>query len=376
MLERKWKEISANLAARLRRKKYTANACKERHEGIQSGTALLPIEIDNDKAGRTILRETRIREAKRRRAAQAAESQRDEDEKKRRIEEKKAADAEKERQRILKVHERQRIVAEEARIKQERITAREEKRIAKKAALARIRAEEDWAFTRRETAAEMYEKMTGKTLPGAPGLRPVGRRGSRCSGEDFVDDDGEDAMSLDDDGEDEMTDYETEQSDIDSAGHLDGSSSNLGNGSSSVNASTAPTPVRARKVPTVSMKPKVTKETLLNPRSIMTDAELDVLLFHRELPRRTMRETHPQVVARLHAADCTLTTIELSDLLRPYFDKGKGSKESKVKRLQVQDAAKSAAGEEGITSADLEFKKGYEGYKGEYRSLIGDDGSE
>merc|ERR1739841_233234 len=74
------------------------------------------------------------------------------------------------------------------------------------------------------------------------------------------------------------------------------------------------------------VKATVTKETLLNARSIMSDAELNALLFERGMPRRGLDESHPEVVARLAEADEAATTVELTKLLSKYFDKGKGSK--------------------------------------------------
>ena len=117
-------------------------------------------------------------------------------------------------------------------------------------------------------------------------------------------------------------------------------------------------------------------ETTLRNLSEMAADELEALLFNRQMPRRGANETHPQLVARLAAADATLATQELDDLLRKFWDKGKGSKVAKVRRLQNHEANASAAGLDGVKSTDLEFKKGYEGYVGEYSCWIEDDDEE
>ncbi|KAK4547750.1 hypothetical protein LTR36_000708 [Oleoguttula mirabilis] len=375
VIDRKWKEVSANLADRLHRKKYTAKSCQERLNGVQNGTALLPIEIDQNKEGRKQLRDNRIAAAKLHRAEQAAEAQRAEEERKQRLEDKKADAAEKERERITKVHEREDSKAEELRIKQEKAVDRERKRAMKKAATDQAKAEAEWEKKKRSADAALYAKYTGKRMPGAPRVRraPATRRapggacrGGRRSRDDFV--------TLSEDEEDSV-----ELSDEDEVETVDDESDAIEEGSSTVNAgsiSSKSTPAKARKKATVTTKPKVTKETLLNPRSVMTSAELEVLLFERDLARRTGRETHPQMVARLNAADEDLSTTEISDLLSKFFDKGKGSKEAKTKRLQEHEAAKSAAGGNSVKATDLAFKKGYEGYKGEYSGLIEDEDEE
>ena len=132
----------------------------------------------------------------------------------------------------------------------------------------------------------------------------------------------------------------------------------------------------AKKKSAKRTKARVTAETLLNPRSIMTDSELGALLHERGLPRRGNDESHPQVVARLAAADKELTCKEIDELLRPLFVCVKGTLGDKVVRLQEADAKGSAAGDDGVTAADLEFKKGYEGYAGEFAGLIGDEEGE
>ncbi|KAI7202085.1 hypothetical protein KC352_g19169, partial [Hortaea werneckii] len=118
------------------------------------------------------------------------------------------------------------------------------------------------------------------------------------------------------------------------------------------------------------VKATVTKETLFNARSIMSDAELNALLFERGMPRRGLDESHPEVVARLAEADEAATTVELTKLLSKYFDKGKGSKKAKVRRLQEHNAYNSEAGLDGVRSTDPDFQKSYHGGIGGGKDLM------
>lgn len=118
---------------------------------------------------------------------------------------------------------------------------------------------------------------------------------------------------------------------------------------------------------------RVSKQTLLNPRSIMTLEELELLLVQRDLPRRTPEETHPHLVARLAAADKVLEIKEIDALLQAHFVRLKGNHPEKEARLQQADANTSKAGKDGVMATDLEFKKGYEGYSGKAARFIEDD---
>ena len=111
-------------------------------------------------------------------------------------------------------------------------------------------------------------------------------------------------------------------------------------------------------------KARVSKQTLLNPRSILSFEELDILLAKRDLPRRGADETHPEIVARLAAADMALDVYGLDALLQAEFIALKGSRAVKAARLQKHDASQSETGRRGVESTDLEFKKSYEGYDG------------
>ena len=105
----------------------------------------------------------------------------------------------------------------------------------------------------------------------------------------------------------------------------------------------------------------------------MSNSELEVLLFERDLPRRGVTETHPQIVARLAAADGALNNITLNNLLKKHFVGTKGNMEVRIHRLQQCDADASAAGQNGFKSTDPNFKASYEGYGGEYDGLTDDE---
>jgi len=367
--ERKWREVSINFAARLEKemkiygKKYTAKACKERMEGLQDGTASLPIELDPDQEGRKKTSEARIAAAKKARRERVAEQQRAEDEKTTRLEKKKVDDAEKERKRIAETHERAAEKAAEARMKKDRKQAVTDQKAKKQAVLAQIKAQEEWLKTKARVEREILARLSGKPPPRVRHSRR--RRSGRDSTAEGDEDDGDQADGSDNDDDEPAVDFEEDEE----QGQLGDISDYLAN----TVASPASGPASAVDAPKAAGKAEVTKETLLNPRSILTDSELDVLLFERKLARRSVRETHPEVVARLAAADEAISAPELVDRLRTDFLKTNGNREAKIRRLRESDAGKSAAGAAGVTATDLEFRKGYEGYSGVHSSLLGDE---
>ncbi|KAK5131110.1 hypothetical protein LTR08_001328 [Meristemomyces frigidus] len=386
VIDRKWKDISGHLGETLHRKKYTAKACRERWEAVQNGTALLPIELDPDKEGRKDMREARISEAKRFRAERAAEVQRVEAEKKARAEERKLEATEQDRIRTLSKHEKDVTKAEEERVKKEKRDHNEKQKEARKAAVKQAKLQSDWEKKVRETEAALFKKITGNRMPGIPRTskrrtatkRRAGRR-SRDDDREHGGDDQDSEEPSDKDaaetGEDESEDDDKGNSDLDAGTHdksNDGRSGRGGGGGISAKTN----PAKASKIPTAITNPPVTEQTLLNSRSILTNDELDTMLFNRKLPRRGGHESHPQVVARLAAADVGLSTPELDDLLRKFWDKGKGSKIAKIQRLQTHEAGASTAGQDGTKATDLGFKKRYEGYRGEYASLLEDEDKE
>ncbi|KAI7277501.1 hypothetical protein KC345_g6578 [Hortaea werneckii] len=352
--ERKWREIAAVLAQKLRKKKYTAKACKERFEAVRAGTALKAIELDSDQEGRKLLREERIAANKARRAEQAAEAQRLEDEKQRKHDARQAEQHEKEKEREQKIKERQSVKKMEAEIKEARKREKERSRLAKQAKIAQAKAEEEWQKQRRKAEAELYRALTGKRMQPLPLDAPTaGNRKSKRTAK-------KSAMYQDED--------DTEEDDF--GGSSNDEDEECGDGEESEDEVSAQeeddaeTPAAAKVTqPTKPVAPvvkaTVTKETLLNARSIMSDAELNALLFERGLPRRGPDESHPEVVARLAEADEAATTVELTKLLSKYFDKGKGSKKAKLRHLQEHNAYNSEAGLDGVRSTDPDFQKSY-----------------
>jgi len=121
--------------------------------------------------------------------------------------------------------------------------------------------------------------------------------------------------------------------------------------------------------PSVVTKARITKKPLLNARRILSGIELDVLPLKRGLPRRALRETNPEVVARLTAAESALSTSDFDDLFGVYFDKRKGKRFAKIAHLQEYDAAKSLAGSNGNQPTDSDFIESYPGYEGAFGGL-------
>lgn len=349
-----WREVAINLAERFNKKKYTARACKERFEGVRDGTALKPLELDSDQEGRKRLRETRIEEAKKRRAERAAEAQRLDEERKRLREEKQAEANAKEMERLVKTSQKEQVKEEERRVKLEKKEEKDRQRDARKAVAQQWRLEEEWRKELRKKQEELYTQLTGKRMKIDPDATPD-------------DDSALGASDMDVDDHDETRSIDEEE----------GSNSSP-NPTNPLISETITIPTRTSprttgrkasklaKAAVTEGKALVTDETLLNARSILTTAELDILLFERNLPKRTSAESHAEIVARLASADEALDTTELSELLTKYFDKGKGSKLAKILRLQDHDAASSKAGLEGLRVGDVGFKEGYvvEGLEG------------
>ncbi|KAK3696420.1 hypothetical protein LTR37_017991 [Vermiconidia calcicola] len=322
--EKKWRDVSQKLAGH--------------------GTALLPIEIDPDQAGRAALRQQRIEEAKARRAAAAEAVKHAEDQKKLELQ---AKEDEKLRYWQAKEDHKKTLEAkriEEKRFRDEHNAAKERERAARAAALQRIRGEADEKKKVKEAEERVFRYYTGRYL-----VRVQKRRRNPDDEEDYTSDesDGYDMSDLADSDQDEAS---------------------VSSGKPYTKHTTE------EKKPATTFKPaKVNKESLLNPRSVMSDEELEMLLHERDHARRANKETHPQVVARLAVMDWSLTTSELNGLLEKRFASRKGKQAVRIARLQQYDAANSVAGQDGVKSTDLEFKQKYEGYTGKYKSLIDED---
>jgi hypothetical protein len=341
---KKWNEVSKHLANKMPERKYTGKACKERFDGLLDGTAELPIELDPDKDRRRILREARIAEAKRAReeakeaARRAVEAVRQE-----KIQRKaKALQIKKERQDGI-----------EARRAEKEL----DKRLKKAVANAKSNVVQKRRATERQERQKRAEKEREQELENIVYSYYTGKYLQRRH-----------HISIKN-GEDEE-EYISDDEKVDGADLLQ---HDQDNGPAASNTSTT----RVRKTEKQPAGPstgvKISKQSLLNPRSIMTLEELDLLLAKRDLPRRVASETHPQVVARLAAADKALKMSALEDLCLEKYVSRKGNRKKKVALLQKADAKDSAKGKEGVEASDLEFKKQYEGYHGKAAKFIDED---
>lgn len=361
--ERKWKDIATALAESLSVKKYTPKACKERWESLEDGTALIPIELADDTEARHVLREARVAENKRRRAEQRAAVIWTLGEKDRKAAERRALMEEKEKERQAERARKQAERDEDERIKAEQRAGLEEKRAKQRAISDAIKEHHQAKRRERKNADAMYTYYTGKKLNGRRDNSLIKTPNDETT---YSDSDIEMEGSLFDDDEQEpdmphITDAE-ESSNGESANEIEASETSR-RFASVTNKTKSKHVLRSK-------KPKVTLETLVNPRSIMNDAELAAILTRRKLRRRTTDETHAEVVARIAAADAEETVPKLRELLAGYFERRKGTHDVLVRRLQEYDAARSILGEQGVTAIDPEFKKGYEGYRGKFAYAI------
>ena len=325
-------------------KKYTANACKERLDGLLDGSALLPIELDPDQEGRAILRETRIAEAKRRRE-EAAEAK---------IRAHEAGRQATAQERLKKLQSKQDKKDQEAanqakkeaekRLRQQRAEGKKQEMLVRQFAKQQIQQKRQEKMRLQELENLVYSYYTGTYLQRRH--RDMVKKGDQ-----------EDCLSSD--SEEDEPAYLLEGEEDDASAAVDNS---FTAGRKTESNAAGP-----------STKPKISKQTLLNPRSIMTDYELERLLATRGLPRRAAGETHPQLVARLAAADKALSMPDIDNLLQANFLSRKNSHKVKELRLQNYDAKHSEAGQRGVESTDLEFKKSYEGYGGKGARFIDED---
>lgn len=345
--------------------------------------------MDEDQAGREIMRETRITKARRIRA-----EARDQVRLAKQAEETKKSEMKNERHRKIEARlaakqVREAEKAEDKRIKEERKLGKDMK------AKAREQAREEWVAAIKEKRRiieleeRVYRNITGKMLnrlkANGKTKRGDGSDGSESdTEEDSTDENLTDAEAEendeDDDGEN-MPDVTSDREEDQFPDESDDEASRTKKGSSRPEAQVSTAHDFGFKLPTeisktTFKKAKVTQQTLESPRSIMTYDELKTLLFQRGLPRPSPAETQPKLVARLAAADAVLTVEGLDDLVRKHAKPKRERKEKKALRLAGYDAEKSIAGQAGVTADDLEFKKGYEGYVGKFSYLIGDEPEE
>ena len=356
--EKKWLQVATHVADLIQKKKYTQRLCRERYESLMDGTALLPIELDSDQEGRAELRISRITTNKRLREEAAAAQELEDQQRPAARMAKKEARAANVIVRITKAQQKKIDEEKIANMRMESVAARRAQKAIMANWTAYMKVDARWAT--RKQAGE--RRATSRLL----GL-PLGYRPSRYNhgDENEVEIDGE-AVATDNVGDE----VEEEGSEGGDAVAEDEYQAN--NYASTVAASTTsdsvsdnprprkkllrnpssspPTSVRDSK----SASPKhiapgeaiATEKTRASPRSVMTLAELTMVLASRDLPRASDTETHEQVVARLCEEDGLLTQQALRAVLKASGLNAGGKKEAMIERLQVYDASRSAA-EEG-----------------------------
>ena len=363
MRSQMWKHVSANLADRLSKRKYTAKACRERRENIENGTALLPIELDPDQEGRRVMRETRTAEAKRLRAELKAANKREEEQKKYDRDAKRREKVEQDRLKIEHKIQKNADKEVERKIKEQASrlkTWRQNERIKKRDEWSRAA---DWKQKRTAAERAILDRMLGRST--------TARRRAQARKKAAADVDDSDVI---DDAEIEEDDYTSGDSDADCVVVAAPTSRGKRRMTNSSEVTTISAPKKTRSEAPVEVK--ITKETLENPLSVLSDAELVVLLFRRGLARREDDESHAHVVARIATAYRALSNAELNDILHEAFEPTTGMKADKIRRIEQYDVSMSEAGRKGIRSYHLDFIKEYEGYKGDHSSMTAVSGQE
>lgn len=365
----------------MQKRKYTGKACKERFDGLLDGTALKPIELDSDQEGRAEMRNKRIATNRRLRteAAEAVNNKLEAKKKKR-----ESLAAAKKRAQANRTTKKDELLAEKTAMGNMKKEADEQRKLRRETIAkwsAYSKAETIWQ--RRKAQAEARLRNLALGLPAT--ARPQRHKGAtrereaEFSGADTSEDE---MPELDDDpendGDAETSDEEVDGDEIVVAVPIRNKHQReLGSGSDNPapkkkgnprSATSRRTPANGKSAspkpePTAPGTVPATHGTLLNPRSVMTSEELDVLLHLRKLPKQTSSETHAQVVARLVHEDNMLSKNELEDMLREATEKTTGSKADRILRLQLHDAENSAAGSVGVVASDPSFKLTYEGYR-------------
>ncbi|KAI5360796.1 hypothetical protein Slin15195_G087120 [Septoria linicola] len=391
--DKQWKEVSVYLAEKTNKRKYTAKACFERFTALIDGTALLPIELDDDQPGRRKLREARIAAAKARRAA--AEQERKD------IEAARLARNEvRKQEKIDAVNRRQQEMLRKEDERKERRRRKEEKkaeqvraRVARETYLEQMRVEREWEMEKVRVEKMIYKQITGKELFGKAAPRERSRR-KRQQGVTM--------------------DWEEEEEDLDeimdSASDADDDAGDIDRADSVANfepkrkkktvAKKRAQPVRKARAKEVTAKTHsvastaeaddeevsdaalegeqgpvratVTRETLLNPRSVLNSGELKVIICRRDIePHWQEGETHAEVVARIAEFYESLKVDQLKELCKQAEVPPPRRKQDMIHALALADAELSFAGKElHLKSTDIEFMMSYEGYEGEFKKFL------
>ncbi|TKA43810.1 hypothetical protein B0A54_05569 [Friedmanniomyces endolithicus] len=321
LMEKKWVEVAAVLASRINKKKYSSRACRERFEGLENGTALLPIELDKDQEGRRRLREERMAAAKHRRATAIADARREEEEKVARLEAKKTEALEKRQAVMLLAEKRAAENAKQDGMRKKRAEDRDRMRLAKRTAEAQASAELKWKTTQRVAEKTLWEEMVGKNWRSRTMQDPDGS----AVGDADADDDSDASEGSDAEVSDKAHKHHR--------GLLGGFS--LMQDYVPKPDNTTPTPAKVGKAPTAAL---VTAETMADPRSDLAVEDLNAILRVRGLPAKNAEESRFQAIARLCAADRDMSTADLHDTLRRYFIKIKGTRQEKLRAVAEYEA--------------------------------------
>ncbi|TKA49660.1 hypothetical protein B0A54_00328 [Friedmanniomyces endolithicus] len=321
LMEKKWVEVAASLALRINKKKYSSRACRERFEGLENGTALLPIEQDKDQEGRKRLREERMAAAKHRRATAIADARREEEDKAARLEAKKTEALEKRQAVMLLAEKRAAENAKQDGMRKKRAEDRDRMRLAKRTAEAQASAELKWKTTQRVAEKALWEEMVGKNWRS----RTVQDPDSSAVGDADAEDDSDASEASDAEVSDKAHKHHR--------GLLGGFS--LMQDYVPKPENIAPTPAKVGKTPTAAL---VTAETMADPRSDLAVEDLNAILRVRGLPAKNAEESRFQAIARLCAADKDMSTADLHDTLRRYFIKIKGTRQEKLRAVAEYEA--------------------------------------
>jgi hypothetical protein len=350
--DKKWLQVATHVADLIQKKKYTQRLCRERYEALMDGTALTPIELDSDQEGRTELRITRITTNKRLREEAAAAQEAEEQQRAAARQAKKEARAANVVVRITKAQQKKIDEEKINNMRKQSLAARKAQKAIMAAWVSYMKVDLRWA-TRKQN---MERRVTNKLL----GL-PLNYRASRHNRADENEVEAVATIHIPDD-----EDFETLNITEDEEGGIVDNASTVAPSSRacSVDGDDNPAPHKKQRTsctpPSTARDPKsaspkqhlapgdatVTEETRISPRSVMTLAELDVVLASRDLPRASDSETHEQVVARLCEEDTMSTQQALRVALRASGLSASGKKVALIERLQIYDASRSAA-EEG-----------------------------
>jgi hypothetical protein len=416
--EQKWRDIAHHLADKLGKRKYTAKAVRERVEALRDGTELCPIELDPDQPGRRKMREDRIAAAKKVRAEKAAAEKAEQEDKVAKAAARKLAIAEANQKKVMVQLKRLADKNERLRIREERKVNRERARINRLAILASMRAQRDWDMERNRKEKQIYRTIMGVEVNGKPCR--VGRNtksgyeSDNESGIDELESDEEEARGTEEEQGDSGDESNRLEADLGTSTMDDGQDASVlhAEPASAIPSSTTSRPQKSKtfprntnfagkraarsgrprrasiaRTPTSESRPvndpstsastsfpvTVTEDTIMNSRSIMSRDELEELCSARGLARLPeSNETHQQLVARLNAADHALPTAELDGIVKRAGGDTSGAKATKIKRMQMAEAAQSSKGGMGLTTNDIDFMRTYEGFRGEFSYLLND----